>query len=98
MDDESRPNIFRQEVTLKDGFVKTVVAGSEEELAEGVAAVQNDTYPVSPDLTVPGDNAIVSPDNKPVEDAPAFIDNDVEAAAADEPAVKAKPAKKKTVK
>lgn len=88
--DADRPNVFRQEVKTADGFVKTVVADNAQELAEGVAAVKNDAYPVSPDLHNPAEpNAIVSPDNKQVEDAPGFIDND-----AGEEAPAKKPTKK----
>ena len=66
--------MFREEVKLKDGFVKTVVADNEQELAEGVAAVKNDTYPVSPDLHNPSEpNAVVSPDNLHTEPAPVFL-------------------------
>lgn len=59
--------MFSEQVTTKDGHVKNVVADSQEELDEAVKAVKNDSVPVSPDLTVPGDNAIVSPDNLAVE-------------------------------
>lgn len=59
--------MFQEQVTTKDGHVKTVVASSQEELDEAVKAVKGDAAPVSPDLTVPGDNAIVSPDNLAVE-------------------------------
>ncbi len=90
--------MFREEVKLKDGFVKTVVAGSEEELAEGVAAVQDDSYPVSPDLHDPKvANQIVSPENKAIEDAPVFIDNDAHEAVVEDEVEEVpaeKPAKK----
>lgn len=70
---------LRQEVITKDGHIKTVVASSEEDLAEGVAAVKTDVQAVSPDLHNPKEpNAIVSPDNKPVEDIPSLVDNSVE--------------------
>lgn len=62
---------MRQEVKTKDGFIKTVVADNEQELAEGVAAVKSDSYPVSLDLHNPKiPNQIVSPDNKHTENPP----------------------------
>jgi hypothetical protein len=89
--------MFETEVTTKDGHVKRVVAGSQEELDEAVKVLKNDVQAVSPDLHAPAEpNAIVSPENKAVEDVPAFVDNSVEV---EEPVVeeapKSKPAPKK---
>lgn len=64
--------MFQETVTTKDGHVKVVVAGSEEELAEGVAAVKGDQNAVSPDLHSPEvPNQVVSPDNLHTE--PSYV-------------------------
>lgn len=60
--------MFETEVKTKDGLVKRVVAGSQEELDEAVKVVKNDQQAVSPDLHGTKDaNKIVSPDNLAVE-------------------------------
>lgn len=56
--------MFEKEVKTKDGFVKRVVAGSEEELREAIAAVKAESAPVSPNIDSKKDaNVIVTPDN-----------------------------------
>ena len=58
------PTRFEKVVKTKDGVEKTVVANSEEELKEAVAAVKKDQAPVAPDINNPADaNKIVSPEN-----------------------------------
>lgn len=56
--------MFEKEVKNKDGFVKRVVAGSEEELKEAVKAVKLESAPVSPNIDSSKDaNKVVTPDD-----------------------------------
>lgn len=70
--------MFEQEVTTKDGITRTVKAPTQELLDEAVKVSKQTEAPVGPDITVPGDNAIVSPDNLPVEPIPSVVDNNAE--------------------
>lgn len=84
--------MYQKEVTTKSGILKTIVASSQEELDEAVAAAKAEVAPVSPDLHNPDDaNVIVSPDNLHTEVTPAVVTPDPE----DEPV---KVVKKKAVK
>ncbi len=56
--------MFNKEVTTKDGVIKTIIAGSQEELDEAVGIIKNDEAPYQPDINDPEDgNMVVSPDN-----------------------------------
>lgn len=56
--------MYQKEVTTKDGNVKNVIAGSQEELDEAVKVLKGDEAPRQPDINDPKDgNKIVSPDN-----------------------------------
>lgn len=64
--------MFRKSVKTKDGNEKVVTADTREELNEAVAIARQDKLPEQVDITVPGDNAVVSPDNLHTEPAPVW--------------------------
>lgn len=62
--------MFQKEITTKDGVVKNVIAGSQEELDEAAKVAKSDQAPKQLDINDPEDgNKIVSPDNMWVDTA-----------------------------
>ena len=64
--------MFRKSVKTKDGNEKVIVASTREELNEAVKVARADQAVPTVDITVPGDNAIVSPDSLHTEPAPTW--------------------------